>query len=61
MSTSTRTLPEGYAQSGVIDLKKNKRLAITLNIAAFVAGVPSFFLLASFAASVRPDLTPRVL
>jgi len=53
---STKTLPEGYVQSGEINLKKNKRLAITLNIVAGFVGVPSFFLLTSFAALVRPSL-----
>jgi hypothetical protein len=55
--TSTKTLPEGYAQSGEINLKKSKRLAITLNIVAFFVAVLSFFLLSSFAALVRPGLT----
>ncbi|MBU0705566.1 MAG: DUF3267 domain-containing protein [Chloroflexi bacterium] len=53
---STKTLPEGYVQSGEINLKKNKRLAITMNIVAVFVGVPSFFLLVSFAALVRPSL-----
>ena len=56
MNTSTKTLPEGYVQSGEINLKKNKRLAITLNIVAFFVGILSFFLLSSFAALVRPSL-----
>jgi hypothetical protein len=56
MITSTKTLPEGYAQSGEINLKKNKRLAITLNIVAFFVAVLSFFLLSSFAALTRPGL-----
>jgi hypothetical protein len=56
MITSTQTLPEGYAQSGEINLKKNKRLAIALNIVSFFVAVPSFFLLSSFAVLVRPGL-----
>jgi len=56
MITSTKTLPEGYAQSGEINLKKNKRLAITLNIVALFVIVPSFYLLSSFAALVRPGI-----
>ena len=56
MITSTKTLPEGYAQSGEINLKKNKRLALKLNIVAFFVLVLSFYLLSSFAALVRPDL-----
>jgi len=56
MNTSTKTLPEGYAQSGEINLKKNKRLAIILNIVALFVTVLSFFLLASFAALARPGI-----
>jgi hypothetical protein len=56
MNASTKTLPEGYVQSGEINLKKNRRLAITLNIVAGFVGVPSFFLLSSFAVLVRPSL-----
>ena len=56
MNTSTKTLPKGYAQSGEIDLKKNKRLAITLNIFAIFVGILCFFLLSSFATLVRPSL-----
>jgi len=56
MNTSTKTLPEGYTQSGEIDLKKNKRLAITLNIGAFFVAVLSFYLLSSFSVLVRPGL-----
>ena len=56
MNTSTKTLPEGYVLSGEINLKKNKRLTITLNIVALFVGILSFFLLSSFAALVRPDL-----
>ena len=56
MNTSTKTLPEGYVQSGEINLIKNKRLAITMNIVALFVGIISFFLLSSFAAMVRPSL-----
>jgi len=56
MNTSTKTLPEGYVQSGEINLKKNRLLAITLNIIAFFVGVLSFFLLSSFATLVRPGI-----
>ena len=56
MNTSTKTLPEGYVLSGEINLKKNKRLTITLNIVAFFVFILSFFLLSSLAALVRPDL-----
>ena len=56
MNASTKALPEGYVQSDEINLKTNKRLAIGLNIFGFFVAVASFFLLSSFAASVRPSL-----
>jgi hypothetical protein len=57
MNTSTQTLPAGYIQSGQIDLKKDKRLAILLNIGAFIVFIPMFYLLSGFTALVRPDIT----
>jgi len=57
MNISTKTLQEGYTQSSEINLKKNKRLAITLNIASIFLFILSFFLLLRFAALVRPDIT----
>jgi hypothetical protein len=56
LTSSTKTLPVGYTQSGVIDLKKDKRLAIILNIVALFVTVLSFYLLAVFATLVRPDM-----
>lgn len=56
MNTSTKTLPEGYTQCGEINMKKNKRLSISLNIAAVFLFILSLFLQSSFAALVRPDL-----
>lgn len=56
MNNSTETLPEGYVLSGEINLKKNKKLALLLNVAALFIGVPSFILLSAFAASIRPGL-----
>jgi hypothetical protein len=57
MTISTKTLPEGYSQSGEINMKKNKRLAIILNIIAVFVAVLSFFVLSGFAAWVRPGIT----
>jgi hypothetical protein len=54
MTISTQTLPEGYVQTGEINLRKDQRLAIILNIAAFFIAVVSFFLLSGFAALIRP-------
>ena len=57
MNTSTQTLPAEYILSGQIDLKKNKRLSILLNIGAFIIFIPMFYLLSGFTALVRPDIT----
>ena len=56
MNNSTQTLPAGYIQSGQIDLKKDKRLAILLNIVGVIVLVLSFYLLSAFTAWVRPDI-----
>jgi hypothetical protein len=56
LNTSTKTLPEGYAQSGEINLKKNKQLAIILNVAAVLVAIAVFVILAIFAAPVRPGI-----
>ena len=53
MNTSTQTLPGEYVQSGEINLKKNKRLAILLNIVAFFVFIASFFLLSIFGSVFR--------
>ena len=57
MNTSTQTLPDGYVQSDEINLKKDMRLAILLNIGAFIIFIPMFYLLSGFMAVVRPDIT----
>ncbi len=57
MNYSTQTLPAGYIQSGQIDLKKDKRLSILLNISAFIVFIPMFYLLSGFTALARPDIT----
>ncbi|MBE0671063.1 MAG: DUF3267 domain-containing protein [Anaerolineales bacterium] len=57
MNTSTQTLPDGYVQSAEINLKKDMRLAILLNIGAFITFIPMFYLLSRFIALVRPDIT----
>ncbi len=56
MSTLTQTLPAGYIQSGQIDLKKDKRLAILLNIGSFLVFAISFYLLSAFTVWVRPNI-----
>ena len=57
MNASTQTLPDGYVQSDEINLKKDMRLAILLNIGAFIIFIPMFYLLSGFIALVRPDIT----
>ncbi len=56
MITSTQTLPAGYVQSAEINLKKDKRLIILLNIVAFFIFILMFYLLSGFTALVRPDI-----
>jgi hypothetical protein len=56
MNTSTQTLPDGYVQSGEINLEKNKRLTILLSIAAFIVFILMFYLLTGFIALVRPEV-----
>jgi hypothetical protein len=56
MNQATQTLPAGYAQSNQIDLKKDKRLTILLNLGALFVFAISFYLLSAFMAWVRPDI-----
>ena len=56
MLSSTRILPEGYIQTYEINLAKNKRLAVLLNIAGLFIFIISFVLLGLFASRVRPGL-----
>ena len=56
MNTSTQILPDGYVQSAEINLKKDKRLTILLNIGALIVFALSFYLLSAFTAWVRPDI-----
>ena len=56
MNKATQALPEGYTQSGQIDLKKDKRLTILLNIGALIVFALSFYLLTALTAWVRPDI-----
>jgi len=56
MNTSTKTLPEGYVQTDEINLRKNRRLAISLNILAFFVIYFSFSLLSGFAFEANPSL-----
>jgi Putative zincin peptidase len=58
LNTSTKTLPESYAQSGEINLGKNKRLAIALNIVAALITALTFYLLANLSAIIRPGIFP---
>lgn len=53
MNNSLQTLPAGYVQSGEINLKTNKKLAITLNIVGLIVTVLVFYLLSIFGAVVR--------
>jgi hypothetical protein len=53
MNTSAQTLPVEYVQSGEINLKKNKRLAVLLNVVAFFVFILSFIPLSIFGGVIR--------
>ena len=57
MDNSTQTLPAGYVQSGEINLKKDKRLMILLNIVALTVFILMFYLLPAITMFVRPEIT----
>jgi hypothetical protein len=57
MNTSTHTLPDEYVQSGEVNLKKNKRLLILLNIVALFVCILSFIPLSIFGGVVRSGTT----
>ena len=57
MISSTKTLPDGYRQTGEIDLSKNKRVAILLSVAGTILLVFSLILLGLFLRWARPELT----
>lgn len=61
MISSTRTLPDGYRQTGEINLAKNKGLSILMNLAAAILFVPCLVLVGSFLSWRRPDLVNRSL
>lgn len=54
---STTTLPCGYRQTAEINLAKDHRLAIRLNIAGLILMVLSLLLLGAFLRWARPDLS----
>lgn len=53
MNISTQTLPGNYVQSIEINLKKNKRLTILLNISAIFAFILCYVLFSIFGRGVR--------
>jgi hypothetical protein len=57
MNTSTQTLPIDYFQSDEVNLKKNKRLTILLNIAAFFVFILTFIPLSIWGGTVRLGTT----
>lgn len=56
MTQATQTLPVGYIQTGEINLKKDKRLMILLNLGALMVFALSFYLLSAFTAWARPEI-----
>lgn len=56
MTGPTQVLPAGYTQSAEINLKKNIRLMIALNIAALGIFILFFYFLPVLSALVRPEI-----
>lgn len=52
----SKTLPEGYTQSAEINLKAQKKLAVGMNIAAFIVLIPVGILLIWFIRMVHPQI-----
>ena len=57
MTQSTQILPDNYQPVYVINLAKNKVLAVVLNLAALVVVLLSFWLLGIFTKWIHPDLS----
>ncbi len=57
MTQSTQILPDGYQPVYIINLAKNKLLAVVLNLAALIVVLLSFWLLGIFTKWVHPDLS----
>lgn len=56
MNASTQTLPAGYIRTAEINLKKDLKLAIILNVVALIVFVVVFILLSSSIVLVRPEV-----
>ena len=61
MTQSTQILPDGYQQVYVINLAKDKVLAVVLNLAALVVVLLSFWLLGIFTKWIHPDLSKTLI
>ena len=57
MTQPTQTLPVNYQPVYIINLAKNKVLAVVLNLAALVIVLLSFWLLGIFTKWIHPDLS----
>jgi hypothetical protein len=60
MTQSSQTLPDNYQPVYVINLAKNKLLAVVLNLAALVVVLLSFWLMWIYTKWIHPDLS-RIL
>ncbi len=54
MSKATKLPPDGYTQTGGINLKTQKSLAVWMNVAAFLVLIPVILLLIGFLRAVHP-------
>ena len=61
MTQSTQTLPDGYQPVYIINLAKDKVLAVVLNLAALVVVLLSFWLLGIFTKWIHPDLSKTLI
>jgi hypothetical protein len=61
MTQTTQTLPDGYQPVYVINLAKNKVLAVVLNFAALLVVLFSFWMLGIFTKWIHPDLSRTLI
>lgn len=57
MMQATRTLPDGYRKIGTLDVSKNERLLLLLNLAGLVGLAVSGWLFLMILARLRPTVT----
>jgi hypothetical protein len=61
VTQSTQSLPDNYQPVYIINLAKNKLLAVVLNLAALFVVLLSFWLLGIFTKWIHPDLSRTII